>query len=70
MADPNETARNERMLKIALSMFAKWIVVLGIGERVRPALQSMARGARDEEERGAIRLAYVALEAAERQQTE
>lgn len=59
---------NERMLRIALAMFAKWIVVLGIGERVRPALQAMVRGARDEEERGALRLAFIALEAAERQQ--
>lgn len=60
---------NERMLRIALAMFAKWIVVLGVGERVRPALQAMVRGARDEEERGALRLAFIALEAAERQQT-
>jgi hypothetical protein len=63
----DDATPNERKLRLALAMFAKWIVTVGVQDRVRTAIEYGARGARDEEERGAFRLSMIALEAAERE---
>lgn len=63
----DDATPNERKLRLALSMYAKWIVLCGVQDRVTKAIQIGWETARDEDEKGAFRLAGVALHAAERE---